>query len=194
MIAEAMPQGALEPSAHRTCGQAARQLHDVFWNARGATIVRQGGTPPRPDRRGLFLLIDAWSLALFDIDSAINRLNWLEPLLLVVRIRGETRDSRKQPSPPAMSRRIGLTTDPAVALRWHREPSARAWRALRESIPQIRRAVQPLAGRCFDSRDCGLVTNFAEQLAGVCRGRDRATEQALSELRRGFCSDVSSHS
>ncbi|HEX4792722.1 MAG TPA: hypothetical protein VH370_02965, partial [Humisphaera sp.] len=65
---------------------------------------------------------------------------------------------------------------------------------LRESIPQIRRTVQPVVGDYFDSTKNNHVSSFVGRLAGVWRGRDKAVDRALNELQRGVGSATLSNS
>jgi hypothetical protein len=194
MIAEAALPAELHGPADQSPRLTARELHDTFWASRGVTVVGHAGVAPDSFRYGVYLLINPCGLALFDIDSALNRLNWLSPLLLCGRIRSKFRDQYIVSRAQSLTGRIGLTTDVDVARQWHRAEPKRAWRDLRESIPQIRRTVQPVVGDYFDSTKNNHVSSFVGRLAGVWRGRDKAVDRALNELQRGVGSATLSNS
>ena len=153
------------------------ELHDRFWAAKGVQVVRVGERSAIVPHAELFLLSDARTLVIFRPAPLLDRMHWLAPDLVGVRLsdrrsRGYTerveadaggrfrRFARVYEGTDPHLARVGLTTDPEIARIWQSAESPRAaWQRLRLSIaPQARFGVR-LDGRVFSAEsaeDCAL--------------------------------------
>lgn len=93
------------PKALRLWGVDAKGLHDRLWASRRIQVVRAGAGSERVQSPGpaLYLLLDARRLSLFKLRLVLDRLNWLKPR--AVRVRLVDRDST------AYSERVDATDD-----------------------------------------------------------------------------------
>lgn len=123
-------------------GLDALALHDRFWASHGVQVVRPGGAPAEPSGPQLYLLLFEDQMALFPLDEAVARLNWLKPRALrlrVVEVRPDAYSERvlldgdarflgvKRTYRPDRTgaARAGLTASPDVAERWRLAATAR---------------------------------------------------------------------
>jgi lipopolysaccharide/colanic/teichoic acid biosynthesis glycosyltransferase len=145
------------------------QLHDRYWAARGVCVVRPGTRFDLPDDAELFMLTDARTLALFRLRSLVERLYWVKPAVVFVRLRStnrtEYRESvvadergqflrvvREYGATSARTARIALTRDHRVAAMWQgTDGTAQTWRSFRRQTRAVRRETQTLDGRYYDS-------------------------------------------
>ena len=70
-------------------GCTPHQLHDRFWAAFGVQVVRQRERSEIVEGAELFLLCEAGTFVLFRLSQVIETLYWLNPSLLVLRIRAD---------------------------------------------------------------------------------------------------------
>src|SRR5271170_59508 len=61
-------------------------LHHRYWAAHGVQVVRQGEPSEIVSYAELYLLTDPRSLVLFRMSSVIDKLNWIKPQVLFVRL------------------------------------------------------------------------------------------------------------
>ncbi len=181
-------------------GLGPTQLHDRYWAARGAQVVRVGGNDrPQPDA-DLFLLIDADSLILFRIDQIVDTLNWLQPRMLLLRVH-DNRDQgyqeciitddedrflrfvRDYSASAANVLRVAVTSDIEVARMWQEAKDARSgWQHLRHSIAQNKRAMASIRGHAYRSDDQDETMCFMRELIQIWTRPD-ATVGRVARLR-----------
>ena len=184
-------------------------LHDRFWAARGVFVVRPGDRVPLPSDAQLFMLTDARTLALFPLSKAVDRLYWVKPEVLFVRLRGRPaaayrelaredddgrflRFERHYSSAPGPTARIALTCDRRVAELWQAtDGSARMWREFRRQTRQIRRETLVVDGRCYDRDNDNDLDALASQLVDRWRAPS-VTIDGAKELRPGVWGDADS--
>src|SRR4051794_22939455 len=65
------------------------QLHDRFWAARGVQVVRLGEPSAIVDHAELFLLTDPRTLVTLRIREVVEKVVWMKPDLLIVRLRNK---------------------------------------------------------------------------------------------------------
>src|SRR5688500_2221416 len=149
MIAHSPSVRPLESRLPTIWGLNPVHLHDRFWAARGVFVVRPGERAALPPDAQLFMLTDARTLALFPLAAAVDRLFWVKPEVLFIRLRGKLapayrelaredgqgrflRFERHYSTPPARTGRIALTCDRRVAGLWQTtDGSPRMWREFR---------------------------------------------------------------
>jgi lipopolysaccharide/colanic/teichoic acid biosynthesis glycosyltransferase len=144
-----------------------RQLHDRFWASRGVQVIRAGEAPIRLEEPELFMLTDPRALGIFRIDPIVRRMQWLDPALLMVRLRntrkGRTcaghagteaeRLSCEKANTGAREMRsvwVAFTTDRFLADRWQSiSDTGRSWRMLRRYVRPDARPRMILPGRIY---------------------------------------------
>jgi lipopolysaccharide/colanic/teichoic acid biosynthesis glycosyltransferase len=158
------------------------EIHDRFWAARGVAVVRRGQSMELPESAELFLLVDAQALVIFRLRDLVELLSWLDPHLLLVRLRhagpAEYREvvridaagrlvgfDRVYEGLDARQTRIGLTPRREVAERWQAaRGTCEGWRGLRETVQPDRRLARSMPGRVFDARRNEQVMAYLECL------------------------------
>lgn len=161
------------PAANRAglqiWGLDAVRLHDLFWASHGVQVIRPDGDPPKSPGPQLYLLLREGEMTLFPLDAAVERLNWLKPHALrlrVVELKPESYSERvlrdeeshflgvrrtyRPDQTGAM--RAGLTSSPAVASAWQSATSDRErHRAISPAGADRRTASCQLTGRVFSA-------------------------------------------
>ena len=173
------------------------ELHDRAWAARGVQVVRQGVKQPLRHNAELFLLLDPYQFVHFSLKQFVSDLNWLQPLLVTVRLHhGPERDRYGewfQATPEGVFTdfdrdydrsiwgvvRVGLTPSLHVAQAWQEvSDTCEGWRRLRREIPRERRCVRTSRGMVSDSRQPAAVSNFIHNLLGVWHRPDATIGRA----------------
>jgi lipopolysaccharide/colanic/teichoic acid biosynthesis glycosyltransferase len=185
-------------------------LHDRFWAARGVFVVRPNERVALPRDAQIFMLTDSRTLALFPLTRAADRLYWVRPEVLFIRLRRPTtaaayrelaredddgrflRFERHYSAAPRPTARIALTCDRRVAELWQlTDGSPRMWREFRRQTRQIRRETVAVPGRCYDRESDTDLDEFVIQL--VKRWRSPSiTIDGAKELRPGVWGDAES--
>ncbi|MCC7205524.1 MAG: hypothetical protein IT441_10625, partial [Phycisphaeraceae bacterium] len=98
----AQAAAASAPHPHTVWGLTPHQIYDRFWASRGVQVVRQGVPSEIVQDAEIFLLIDPRSLALFKLTEPIEKIIWLSPRILYLRLV----DNRPRPY------REAVVTDP----------------------------------------------------------------------------------
>ncbi len=173
MTALVSPSSAIDSTKAQAAptlwGLGLQGLHDRYWASRGIQVVRLGEPSAIVPHVELFLLTDARTLVIFRPAAILDRMHWLKPDLVTLRLvdrrtRGYTerveadergrlkRFSRVYEGTDPHIGRVALTTDPEVARLWQANDAPRAgWRRLRRLVePQARFATR-LEARVFDS-------------------------------------------
>ena len=182
-------------------------LHDRFWAARGAFVVRPGERVPLPGDAQVFMLTDRRTLAIFPLGRAVERLFWVKPEVMFVRLRGRLtstyremvrqddegrfeRFERLYGTAAGATARIALTCDRRVAERWQlTDGSARMWREFRRQTRQIRRETVVVDGRCYDRDSDHDLDELANHLVQRWRSPS-VTIDGAKELRPGVWGDA----
>jgi len=168
-------------------GCTPHQLHDRFWAAFGVQVVRQRERSEIVEGAELFLLCESGTFVLFRLSQVIETLYWLDPSLLVLRIRDArprayqelavteddrlVRFQRVYRDARARSVRVALTPDREVAMLWQNAPvGGSPWRWLRSQIAPDRRAAHVVSARVYDSTDDAQTM---ECLQGMMRSWER---------------------
>jgi hypothetical protein len=180
----------------RVWGLSPRRLHDTFWESRGVRVVGAELDQPATERPEVFLLANRTTLVLFDLRAAIERLHWVDPHVLVIRLHESRRSSfvprhgedtfgrstwfeKVNVQRPARVVRVALTQDRDVARTWAREGiGPGAWRLLRKDVPQRRRSVLSLTGILADARSAEQCMGWLGHLASVWRRPEESVERA----------------
>ena len=163
----------------RIWGLSPTQVHDRFWASRGVQVVRPGHPSDIVEAAELFLLLDPHSLVIFRLRDLVELLSWLDPSLLIVRLRDEGHSEYKEvirhdadgrfvefdrvyQGLDARLARIGLTPRVEVAAAWQKATGSReGWRLLRGLVPREERQARSMAGRVFDlHRDDEVVAHL----------------------------------
>src|SRR5256885_16109768 len=110
-------------------------LHDHFWAARGVCVVRAGEVTELPPSAEMFLLTDPRTLAVFRLRKVVERLCWVKPAVLFLRLKTKrpncyreavlmdgdgrfVRFQRKYDSDSEVQARGGLARDVRVSGPW----------------------------------------------------------------------------
>lgn len=171
------------------------QLHDRYWAARGVQVVRQGTASEIVEAAELYLLTPASLLVAFDLRPLLDRLAWLEPEIMLLRLR----DARHRPyhekvvlddkgrfdrivrqygDRDVQLARVAITTNRHLARQWQlfNQPGS-AWRELRRRIPRHYRAAMPYHGMLFDVHDDADLANYVRHLIEHWPHPDATIEQ-----------------
>src|ERR1051326_3063960 len=142
----AIPELDKENARPTVWGLNPAQVHDRFWAARGVQVVRLGQEEPLAEDAELFLLTYPSSLLIFKLGRLVDRLSWMKPKALVLRLQDRRepgyrevvvsdkthrflRFQRMYGEPRARSIRLVLTPDAEVARQWRDSKTPRAaWR------------------------------------------------------------------
>jgi lipopolysaccharide/colanic/teichoic acid biosynthesis glycosyltransferase len=148
-------------------GLSVRELHDLFWAARGIQVVRPG-TPHDPRGPGIFLLLTHEECVLAHAKPWLKRLTWSGCRTLRIHLtdrsqneyrervvtspEGEfVRIDRVYPRREGHPGRAVLTTDPKVARAWSGlTPGRERWRDLPEPSKRHNRGAWASEARLFD--------------------------------------------
>ncbi len=171
------------------------QLHDRFWAARGVQVVRQGMASEIVESAELYLLTPASLLVAFELRPLLDRLAWLEPEIMLLRLRdARQRPYHEQVVLDAQGRfdrivrqygdravelaRVALTTNQHLARQWQQMgQGTQGWRELRRRIPRAYRAVASYEGMLFDANDDAELAHYVKHLIARWRHPDATIDQ-----------------
>lgn len=176
-VCDSLPSASLIPPQPMIWGLTPIEVHDLFWEARGVSVVRFGGARDLSSRAELFLLMVDQSMALFDPVSAADHLHWAKCKLFPVRIRqpygsplapvidrlANDEAAAVVTTPWRGPRRVILTPVPELAAGWACGGST--WHRLRIGVPQCRRGVLSLNGWYSDGTTPEDVTHMITRIA-----------------------------
>jgi lipopolysaccharide/colanic/teichoic acid biosynthesis glycosyltransferase len=163
-------------------GLSILQLHDRFWAARGVQVVRLGEPSTIVDDAELFLLTDPRTLVMLRIREVVEKMVWMKPDLLIVRLRNmreeqyrETaicdengsfvRYQRSYGGWDARLARVGFTRDQDLARSWQNATDVRAiWKQFRRQIRPEDRVTVSLTGRVYDRSAGAEAAQFMRDL------------------------------
>ncbi|HLL89623.1 MAG TPA: sugar transferase [Tepidisphaeraceae bacterium] len=167
-------------------------LHARYWAAHGVQVVRQGEPSEIVRHAELFLLMDPGNLALFTLGPVQDTLNWVEPMVLFLRLQDArapqyredvvtdrndrfVRFQRQYRAAGQHLSRVALTPDRDVALLWQSSSdSVSGWRRLRTFTPRIDRTTLTIKGTLYDQNDPKEVSQFLTGLVSTWRRPDGA--------------------
>lgn len=185
MIAEALPSLAEVPPPQRyptLWGLDPIELHDHFWAARGACVVRLGEQKEIPTDVELYLLTDARTLALFRLTQVVDTLSWVRPGVMFLRLisrQAETyreavvtddngrfvRFKRSYGAVLPRLARVAVTRDRGVAVAWQRSNNSRsAWKRLRHEARSHRGEAATISGHVYDRNSDEEVARYVTDL------------------------------
>lgn len=203
---------AVSPSAVATrkraptiWGCTPQQAHDRYWAALGVQVVRRNEPSQIVEGAELFLLCEPGTLVFFHLSELLEPLYWLEPSLLVVRVRDAGTRKYREVAVTEMDRlvrfervyrdarmrsaRVGLTGDPEVARRWQTTPDGVSpWRTLRARMPRERRHARAAKGRVYDEHDDAQLMECVRDMMRTWPRPD-ATIPRAQRLRGGAVAD-----
>jgi lipopolysaccharide/colanic/teichoic acid biosynthesis glycosyltransferase len=178
------------------------RLHDLFWAARGVSVVRQGDAAPVDEQAELFLLTDARTLVIFRLRGLLETLSWLRPDLMVVRLHN-LRENRYRERVVTDGRgrfvqfkrcydgfetrlaRVALTRRPDLARLWRDALDGRsAWRGVRRAAARPRVESNTVSGRVYDNAEAAESSYFVRDLVQVWL-EPRTVIPNLKRLRPG---------
>jgi lipopolysaccharide/colanic/teichoic acid biosynthesis glycosyltransferase len=186
-------------------GFTPRHAHDRFWAAFGVQVVRQHERSEIVEGAELFLLCESDTLVLFGLSQVLDSLYWLDPTLLVLRLRDSrpreyketvvtredrlVRFQRVYRDARARSVRVALTRDSEVAKLWQNAPrTSSPWRWLRRHVPADGRFVRSAAARVYDAQDDSQVMECLRAVMRFWRQPD-ATIPRARRPRSGVWAD-----
>ena len=202
MIAHSPSVRPLESRLPTIWGLNPVHLHDRYWAARGVFVVRPNERVALPRDAQLFMLTDSRTLALFPLARAVERLYWVKPEVLFIRLRGKPtsayrelaredadghflRFERHYSTAPGPTGRIALTCDRRVAGLWQTtDGSTQMWREFRRQTGQVRRETLAVDGRCYDRESDADLDALARELVERWRAPS-ITIDGARELRPG---------
>lgn len=177
-------------------GHTPYQVHDRFWAGLGVQVVRLGENTEIVHGAELFLLCEPHTLVIFELEQTLDALSWLDPDLLMLRVR----DTRKRAyreiavtdSQDRFVRirriygddehgltRVALTSHVGYALLWQSAPDRQtAWHQLRRQIPRERRAVEVVRGHLYDGADDRETMRCVQDLIECWRRPDSTIARA----------------
>jgi len=144
------------------------QLHARYWAARGVQVVQLGEPSLIVKQAELYLLTDPRSLVLFRVADLVEKLNWIKPSAMFLRLhdprergyREYVRTSvdqrfvsftRQYDSSDPRLARVCLTPDREIAVLWQNASDPLAgWRRLRRHLHRSDRITTSLAGHVYD--------------------------------------------
>lgn len=145
------------------------QLHARYWAAHGVQVVRQGEPSQIIRHAELFLLLEPRSLAIFQLGSLLDVLNWIQPAVLFVRLHDHRERGYREriltddqdrllrferlydASDDARFMRVALTPDREIARLWQNAPDTlSAWRRLRRYVHRTQRITRSAEGNVYD--------------------------------------------
>jgi lipopolysaccharide/colanic/teichoic acid biosynthesis glycosyltransferase len=187
-----------DPPVRTVWGLDPVQLHSRFWAARGIQVVRQGEPSEIVPHAELFLLADPRTMAIFGVNTVVEKIAWLKAELMFVRLcdsrdRGYrevvvtdahgrfTRIRREYGGSDTRLARVALTTDQEIAGLWQSSPSPReGWRRLRHAVRRSERWTVSLKGRVYDRGSEHEVAAFVRDLVETWKRPD----STVHDIRR----------
>lgn len=151
-------------------GLRPQEIHDRFWASRGVRVVRLGDRGDLKEPAELFLLIDQHVLVMFRLAELVEWLSWIDPTLLLVRLRNESPAAYKETvhldddgdlvafersydGLDSRMARVALTPSREVATAWQQCATIQeGWHRLKTLVPASARLARALPGRVFDDR------------------------------------------
>lgn len=178
-------------------GCTPQQAHDRFWAAFGVQVVRRTEPSEIVEGAELFLLCEPGTLVLFRLSQVLDTMYWLDPRLLVLRVRDArprayheiavtdehrlVRFERVYRDAYVRSARVALTADPQVARMWQNAPDAPSpWRWLNARVERERRAVREAQVRLYDARDEAQVMDCLRDITRYWTRPDTTIRRAAS--------------
>jgi lipopolysaccharide/colanic/teichoic acid biosynthesis glycosyltransferase len=189
------------PSPTRTVwGLDPVQLHSRYWASFGVQVVRVGEPSEVVRHAELYLLTDPRSLPLFRLSELIETLNWVEPTVLILRLR-DTRERgyrekvvtddhgrfmrfhRIYDATDERLARVALTPDREIAQLWQQagDPLT-GWRRLRRFVPREERTTAKIEGRVYDRTDDAEVARMLHEVVRDWRRPDATVGRARRVL------------
>lgn len=179
-------------------GCTPQQTHDRFWAAFGIQVVRWRQRSEIVEDAELFLLCDSDSLVLFRPSQVLDTLYWLDPRLLVLRVRNERSRTYREVAVTEDERlvrfervyrdagrgaaRIALTSDPEVAALWQNGSAARSpWRWLKSKVEPDRRVVRSASARVYDGGDEAQLMECCLDMMRYWKSPDTTIRRARAE-------------
>jgi lipopolysaccharide/colanic/teichoic acid biosynthesis glycosyltransferase len=185
------------------------QLYDRFWSSRGVCIVRPGGDSELPEDAEIFMLSDASTLVVFRLRNLLERLYWVGPTVLFVRLHSAGKDAYRESivtdpdgnfmrierhynMSSAPTTRLVLTRNRRVAALWQRSNGSDAsWRQFRKQTKQVRRESMAVRGRCYDGRRATELDECITDLLQIWR-KPAATIRGLRHVRGNVWAEINS--
>jgi lipopolysaccharide/colanic/teichoic acid biosynthesis glycosyltransferase len=202
----ASQNGAASPGAPSVWGLAPEALHDRYWASFGVQVVRPGVPAEIVEGAELFLLLGTRLLTLFPLRPAVDKMNWLHPQLLCVRLSDQrprgyreraeydeqgrfVRFAREYTGIDARLARVGITRSRAVAEQWQLcADEGSGWRHLRRYTSPKERWVISLGASTYDRHSDSEVAAYLHELAGHWRRPDLTIDR-VREVHRGVWAD-----
>jgi len=171
-------------------GLSVVQLHDRFWAARGVQVVRLGEPSTIVDDAELFLLTDPRTLLTMRIREVVEKMVWMQPDLLIVRLRNQreaqyretalcaedgtfVRYQRSYGGWDSRLARVCFTRDADLARRWQSAADVgSSWKEFRRRIRPEDRATLTLNGRVYDRTEAPEAAQFVRDLVQLWRRPD----------------------
>ncbi len=174
------------------------QLHDRFWASRGVQVVRLGEPSTIVDDAELFMLTDPRTLVTLRIREVVEKMVWMKPELLIVRLRNMreaqyrervicdehgafVRYKREYGGWDSRLARLAFTKDPELARTWQNAQDVRtSRRRFRKQIRPQDRATVSLPGRAYDRSVPAEAAHFVRDLVGLWKRPD----STISNIRQ----------
>lgn len=186
---------AVEPAPiieTRLWGLDSRGLHDRHWSSKGVQVVRalSGAEHVKASGPALYLLVDPFGLALFELAPVLRRLNWLKPRVARIRISEVDRGAyvehveaapdgrlksvrREYGERTRATSQVLLTADARLARQWAENEGGRASRrALVKACGRERVAAISISGRAYHADAPDQVDAFLRTLIQSWRRPD----------------------
>jgi lipopolysaccharide/colanic/teichoic acid biosynthesis glycosyltransferase len=183
-------------------GLSVVQLHDRFWAAWGVQVVRLGEPSTIVDDAELFLLTDPRTLVTLRIRTVVEKMVWMKPDLLIVRLRNQREEQYRETAVceadgtfvryqrsyggwDSRLARVGFTRDADLARSWQNAADVRtSWQEFRRRIRPEDRATLTLHGRVYDRTAAAEAAEFVRDLVQLWRRPD-TTISGLAQAAPG---------
>jgi lipopolysaccharide/colanic/teichoic acid biosynthesis glycosyltransferase len=183
-------------------GLSVMQLHDRFWAARGVQVVRLGEPSAIVNDAELFLLTDPRTLVTLRIRDVVEKMVWMKPDLLIVRLRNQREEQYRETAVcqadgtfvryqrsyggwDSRLARVAFTRDPDLARNWQNAADARSsWQEFRRRIRPEYQDTLTQHGRVYDRTVAAEAAQFVRDLVQLWRRPD-TTISGLSQAARG---------
>ena len=186
-------------------GLTPAELHDRFWAARGVQVVRPGEQSEIVEGAELFLLMGPGLLTIYRLRQAVEKLSWLKPDVLRVRLSDNSREhgyqevavtdeqepdrfirfDRSYGTPDVRLNRVALTPDHGIARVWQSASDIHSgWRQVRELVPRSRRATIRLEGLTYDRQADQEVMQFVRDLVQIWKLPEVTIDRAKKDRPR----------
>lgn len=183
-------------------GLSVVQLHDRFWAARGVQVVRLGEPSTIVDDAELFLLTDPRTLVTLRIREVVEKMVWMKPDLLIVRLRNQREEQYRETAVckedgtfvrykrsyggwDSRLARVCFTRDADLARSWQNAANVRtSWQEFRRRIRPEDRATLTLKGEVYDRTEAAEAAQFVRDLVQLWRRPD-TTILGLAQVSPG---------